>query len=400
MFHQPLWQGVHALDTVAPAGAAGRLRVLDPAGLLASDPAPAFQLDPVVLDAAGQLIGFWAAEVFDRGRVVFPFRLASLDVHGPRPAPGTELACAASIETLGDLLVRSDIDVLGADGRTWMRLTGWEDKRFDVPDRFRPLTMPSELPPISASWEAPVRLAGRPGLVARRLDARLPADGALWGPAWARRVLNRSERVRFDALTRSDARKLEWLGARTAAKEAVAQLLRTAQLLDPLPADVEIDAGPDGRPVVRVAGLEHVGIDLVVSLAHAHGEAVALAAIVPRGSRAGVGLDLEPLRALPEGFAELGLEPPAQSALAAVPAEARDEWQLRCWCAKEAAGKALGTGLVPGTPGAPRITAVDTPTGEVSVDAGGTHIVAQTARDGELIVATAVWDGPDGDVHP
>jgi len=53
-----------------------------------------------------------------------------------------------------------------------------------------------------------------------------------------------------------------------------------------------------------------------------------------------------------------------------------------------------------GTPGAPRITAVDTPTGEVSVDAGGTHIVAQTARDGELIVATAVWDGPDGDVHP
>jgi phosphopantetheinyl transferase len=400
MFHQPLWQGVHALDVVAPAGAVARLRVLDRAGLLASDPAPAFQLDPVVLDAAGQVIGFWAAEMFDRGRVVFPFRLTSLDVHGPPPPAGTELECVASIETLGEALVRSDIDVLDAGGHCWMRLTGWEDKRFDVPDRFRPLTMPSELPPIASSWETPVRLAGRPGVAARRLDARLPADGALWGPAWARRVLNRAERARFDLLPRSDARKLEWLGARTAAKEAIAHLLRTARLLDPLHADVEIDAAPDGRPVVRVAGLDHVGIDVVVSLAHAAGEAAALAAIVPRGSGAGVGLDVEPLRPLGEGFAQAGLEAPAQAALEAVGADARDEWRLRCWCAKEAAGKALGTGLLPGTPQAPRIAAVDVGTGAVAVDAGGTRILAHTARDGALIVATAVWDGPDGDAHP
>ena len=42
-------------------------------------------LDPVLLDAAGQLIGFWAADELERGRVVFPFRLAALDVYAPPP---------------------------------------------------------------------------------------------------------------------------------------------------------------------------------------------------------------------------------------------------------------------------------------------------------------------------
>ena len=55
---------------------------------------PGFVLDPVVLDAAGQVIGFWAAERLERGPVVFPFRLAALDVHGPRRPEGEALACA------------------------------------------------------------------------------------------------------------------------------------------------------------------------------------------------------------------------------------------------------------------------------------------------------------------
>ncbi|HWF26755.1 MAG TPA: acyltransferase domain-containing protein, partial [Solirubrobacteraceae bacterium] len=156
MFHQPLWQGVAAVDVVAPGGAQGRLRVLPRAGMLRATDDPAFVLDPVVLDAAGQLIGFWAAERLGHGRVVFPFRLAALDLYGPTPPEGELVECRAAIALAGDQLVRSDIDVAGPDGRCWMRLREWEDKRFDVPERFRPLTSPGELTPLSDHWEAPI----------------------------------------------------------------------------------------------------------------------------------------------------------------------------------------------------------------------------------------------------
>ena len=37
-----------------------------------------------------------------------------------------------------------------------MRLTGWEDKRFDVPPQFRPLTRVSDRAPISGEWPEPI----------------------------------------------------------------------------------------------------------------------------------------------------------------------------------------------------------------------------------------------------
>ena len=46
-----------------------------------------------MLDAAGQVIGFWAAEQLESARVVFPFSLAALDVYGPRRPEGEALTC-------------------------------------------------------------------------------------------------------------------------------------------------------------------------------------------------------------------------------------------------------------------------------------------------------------------
>jgi acyl transferase domain-containing protein/phosphopantetheinyl transferase (holo-ACP synthase) len=388
MFHQPSWQAVRAVDRVAPTGALARLQVLSPAGLLRSAPDPAFVLDPVVLDAAGQVIGFWAAEQLERARIVFPFRLAALELYGPRRPEGEAITCAAAIELVGDVLMRSDIDVLDGEGRCWMRLEGWEDKRFDVPDRFRPLTVPSELAALSTAWDEPVA-AYRPRAVScRRLDARLPADGALWKRVWARRVLGRRERERFDALGTPERRQLEWLGGRTAAKEAVADLLRTHHGLDLLPADIEILAQDGGCPRVTVAGLEDLEVVPVVSLAHAHGEAVALAALVAPGTGIGIGIDIEHLGPRPPGFTEAALSDDEQRLLEPLPAGLVDEWLLRCWCAKEAAGKAVGSGLL----AAPAVASIDRDRGQVDIGVHGQRLVVRTLREGELIVATTLGE--------
>lgn len=400
MFHGESWQAVRAIELLAPAGAVARLQPLPRAGMLASDPEPGFVLDPVVLDAAGQVIGFWAADRLERGKVVFPFRLAALDVFGPPPLPGETLSCVASIALSGDALVCSDIDVLDPGGAPRMRLTAWEDKRFDVPDRFRALTVPSALPPLSTAWQEPIApYSGQP-VACRRLDARLPIDRGLWKPVWASRVLGRRERERFACLGVPEERQLEWLGARTAAKEAVADLLRSAHGLDLLPAEIEILPGADGAPVVDAPGLEPLEVAPVVSLAHAQGEAVALAALVPKAAEAAaVGVDIEHLRPLSPALAEAALRDDERGLLEKLPSELSEEWLLRCWCAKEAAGKAVGSGLAPGRPEAPALVSIDRDGGRVVVDAGERQLLVHTHRDGELIVATTVSmpEGEEGD---
>jgi acyl transferase domain-containing protein/phosphopantetheinyl transferase len=382
MFHQPLWQGVRALDTVAPIGARARLEVLPRAGLLRDDPDPDFVLDPVALDAAGQVIGFWAADRLERARVVFPFRLAALDLYGPPPPAGEQATCAARIEQVGDALLRSDIEVSGAEGGLWMRLTGWEDKRFDVPERFRPLTLPSELAPLSTRWDAPA--AGHEGVATtcRRMDARLPSDGGLWKRMWASRVLGRDERELFEALRLPEGRQLEWLGARTAAKEAVAELVRAASGQDLLPADIQILRGEQGSPRVVISGLEQPPI---VSLAHSQGETAAFAALPGPGRSAGIGIDVEQMRPLPDGFVDASLSQAERALLEQLP---DDEWVLRCWCSKEAAGKAVGSGMM----GLPAVVAVDPGSEQVTVEAEGRRLIAHTRREGDLLVATTLWE--------
>jgi acyl transferase domain-containing protein/phosphopantetheinyl transferase (holo-ACP synthase) len=388
MFHGPLWQGVRSIETVARDGVRAQLEVLPRSGLLRSTEEPVFALDPVLLDAAGQVIGLWAAEMLDRARVVFPFRLAELDLYGPPPPPGQRLRCDAAVHLQGEQLVSSDIDVLDGTGRLLMRLTGWEDKRFAVPDRLAPLARPAALTPMSTPWpEALERYAGL-RVACRRLLGELPSDGALWEPAWASRVLGREERVLFAALSMPERRRLEWLAARTAAKECVAQLAADAYDLALLPAEIQILPDQLGAPVVLAPALAGMPEQPVVSLTHSHGEAAALAMLAAPGTVA-VGLDVERLVPRPEGFATAALGEQERVLLEGLPAEAAEEWLLRLWCAREAAGKALGTGLGTGAT-APRASALDASSGAVQVELGGVSVVVWTRREQDLVMASAL----------
>ena len=393
MFHQPLWQGVESVDEIGTNGARASLRVLPRAGLVRATATPAFVLDPVVLDAAGQVIGFWAADCLERGRVVFPFRLRALDVYGPSPPEGAVVECRAAIELDGEQLTRSDVDVLDPRGAPWMRLTAWEDKRFDVPDRFRPLTLPGELTPLSSAWTSPVTTHDQDDPIAcRRLESRLGADAALWKQVWAARVLSRRERELFDALTVPDTRQLEWLGARTAAKEAVAALLGDAHGVELLPADIEILPDERGRPLVRLPTSQADLPTPLVSLAHTQGEGVALALLsAVSDDRRGIGIDVEHLVPRPAGFAEAALTESERALLEGLSEDASGEWLLRCWCAREAAGKAAGRGIIPG-PGAATVAAVDPGSEQVLVEIDGATMLVHTRREDSLVVATTTGE--------
>jgi acyl transferase domain-containing protein/phosphopantetheinyl transferase len=398
MFHGPRWQAVMGMEATAARGASARVETRPLDDFLSDGEVPPLALDPVTLDAAGQVIGFWAAERLDRGKVVFPFRLAALDLFGPPPPAGESLGCVAAIELVGERLVRSDIDVRSASGQVWMRLSGWEDKRFDVPPALNSLLLEDSDVSMSSEWPAPTGgVASERLLQCRRMTAALPADGGPWAQSWAHRVLGPGERQQLRTLRMPESRRLEWLGARTAGKEAVQHLVRTHAGLELRPADIEIAVDENGRPVVHGQRLASLDPAPVVSLSHSDGFAVALAAL---GGR--VGIDVERLRPRSAGYVETAFAPEERRLLGEIPGEVREEWTLRCWCAKEAVAKALGSGLIQG----PRDVAVvgtDRARGRIAVLLGRglaarnpelatEPLIVHSHREEDLVVAATVCE--------
>lgn len=397
MFHGPAWQGVTGIEGTGADGIVARLEVLPAAEFLVDAGPLDFVIDPITLDAAGQAIGFWTTEHLSNGSVIFPFRLNGLDIFGPRPPVGAPIGCTAQIGLVGDQLVRSDIELTTADGTLWMRLEGWEDKRFDVPEHLHALILSDSDRMVSSDWSAHAVPLNDDRIACRAVDTTVRADQTFWKRVWARRVLGRAERERFAELRFPDHRQLEWLGARTAAKEAVQLLVRRHYGLELLPADIEIHAGLDGQPLVTGSWLASVGGAPIVSLAHTDGLAVALAALPADGGIRRVGIDIERLKERPDGFADVAFDEIERGLIHATAAINEREWLLRCWCAKEAAGKAVGLGLVDG-PRSFAVVAIDVESGRVLVEPRGrlaarleppadTRIVVYTRREDEVVSA-------------
>ncbi|MCH8109554.1 MAG: acyltransferase domain-containing protein, partial [Chloroflexi bacterium] len=83
MFHGPRWQGVESVDSWGEDGNVSTFRVLETSEFFSSTSNPGFVTDPIVLDAAGQVVGFWTMEHLDSDRMVFPYHVEELLVYSP-----------------------------------------------------------------------------------------------------------------------------------------------------------------------------------------------------------------------------------------------------------------------------------------------------------------------------
>ena len=283
MFHGLSWQGVNAIQRTDQAGAVATLRVLSFEGFFRNGAAPRFILDPVVLDAAGQVIGLWTQEHLVDGQVIFPFRAAAIEVYGPSRAAGEQLTCLAAIQHVDTQRIRSDLDVVAGDGSVWFRIRGWEDKRFFLPVPFAALASPAQKVDVSTPWLTPIaQFADVTKVHCRRIPIVPFPDRSFWSRVWAHRILGRRERVEFDALAGSEALQFGWLAGRAAAKEAIRALLRTEHGRDVALADIEIAADRDGQLVVSGSWEASAVGQPVVALAQTDEWVVAQAGLAAR----------------------------------------------------------------------------------------------------------------------
>jgi phosphopantetheinyl transferase len=159
------------------------------------------------------------------------------------------------------------------------------------------------------------------------------------------RYLVPAERDVYDSL--KPAVRPTWLLGRVAAKDAVRWWLADrGRRIEP--ADVALANEESGRPVIDhgASPAAHVwaGVDLRISIAHLCGTGVA---IVTRGDD--VGIDVEETAPRPGSFARVAFSARerAERAAAVGSHTSMDEptWMAAAWTAKEAVGKADGTGL-------------------------------------------------------
>jgi phosphopantetheinyl transferase len=342
MFHGPRYQGVVGLGPMGDDGVDGTIEVLPAQGAL--------------LDCAGQLMGWWVMQTEVRDRLAMPVRIERVALFAPEPATGERVACHVRMRRVEAREVRADLELV-AGGRLWARIDGWEDRRFDSDDPVWAVLMYPEHNGLAVAREG--------GWVEVTEHWRAAASRELI----MRRYLGERERAAFAAL--DPRRQRGWLLGRIAIKDAVRRHLWDGGAGALFPVEIEVGHAPDGRPVVNVPGL-------TVSVAHKADRAVAL---VGEG-RAG-GIELERIEPRPEGFAGVAFTP-AELALGA--GRDADAWQTRLWTAKEALGKARGTGVT-----APRrldVTAVD---GDRLVIDGKP---IETRREGDHIVAWTALPAP------
>ncbi len=345
MFHGALMQGVISVERAGRNGTSATLEALRHDILFADNEHPDFVFDPILLDAAGQVVAYWFWEAIEKGTDLFPYRVASFDIFESAPAAGEKLECRVVRTFESEMVIHSDIEVLDRSGKVYYRLRGWETRRFPQPPRFLHLRVAPGEAYVSSPWPEPV--AGLGGGVACRILDDLSAEfldssHEIWLKALAYLALNPAERAEWEGMKAVNKRRQEWLLGRCAAKDAVREAVANATGIVLSAADVEIAYDSHGKPETRGAWMDRLHVKPSISITHSHGIAAAMATLEPG---AHPGIDIETKREA-RHFEAIAFREDERALLASkAPADRHDEWALRLWTAKEAVSKALGQGF-------------------------------------------------------
>lgn len=393
MFHGPLFQSVAHIRAVSGNDIDADLNSASLEGFFNAGETPAFLFNPVLLDAVGQVSAYGLSEAYGTDFNCFPSRVERIEFVDPLPTPASGMVMRGRSRQAdaGQRLFRWDYDCLDQGGRPIVRIHGWQDRFFAVPHRY----FLARRRPVEGWLGEPVvpglDLAGRdidlwhvPPLPQGFLDD----SGGIFKRILAQSQLGWDERGQWAALPPNPLRQNDWLMGRIAVKEAIRARLLAQEGVHGFATDVGVFNDEAGKPYVNSGIVSHA---VEISLAHSQGEAIA--AVAWDGEP--VGVDMEMLTTQSPGpDLETAFTDEEQAILSAFTGAQRQELSLRLWCAKEAAGKYLGTGLH-GQPQSFRVMlegfVAERPE-TFWIEHSNRRIFVSTARLGDLVIALATRD--------
>ena len=276
LFHGPPLQALKRVGLASPTAIEGSLVVLPRRALLPEREWPTLHTDPIVFDAFTHLLGCWGLDkqAGEEGDLMFPLRMAKLDLFGAEPPEGSEILCRIQVQEVTRHQVRVNAELVGPNNATWTRVEGWEDWRFYWADRFRDVCRN----PQGILIGKPLAMDSRPETLSL-VAVEPPSDmlKPIWGDVIEWIHLSPEERqaaAREWPHLRERNRRL--LG-KIAAKEGARRLWLSAGFDAVYPADLEVAVDPlgesriqsrlanDEKPMPKVAYTSIDGIGLAAA---------------------------------------------------------------------------------------------------------------------------------------
>ncbi|WP_425259603.1 beta-ketoacyl synthase N-terminal-like domain-containing protein [Rubrivivax sp. RP6-9] len=392
MFHGPIFQSLQHIQGWNAQGIDCTLSPCSLDGFFAPEEPARLVLNPVLLDAMGQLAACWVAEHVGTDFNCFPSTIERIELLAP-VVPGDGLVLRGRQRTLdpsqaADVAAarRWDFEAEAADGAPLVRVSGLVNVFFHVPHRFYQVRRD----PLGGWLGAPLQQPGS-GLL-WQLE-QLPEDfcaqsNGIFLRMLALATLSFEERELWRQLPKNVRQRRQWLLGRLALKEATRYWWYTESGHLLYPSDIEVHHEDSGRPHVGGWWSETLATRPQVSLTH---DAVSNIALLSAAG-APVGVDAEVIGRVqrPEALAA-AFTAGERTWLEHGTPLVRDEAVLRLWCAKEAAAKLLGTGLR-GAPEAFEVTFEPGGAEHALVHCDGMIVAVMLRRLGNMIVATA--EGP------
>ncbi|MCD2343232.1 polyketide synthase dehydratase domain-containing protein [Ideonella azotifigens] len=401
MFHGPVFHSIEHIHGWDDAGIDCALSPVSLDSFFTPGQQATLVLNPVLLDAMGQLAAFWIAQYVGTDFNCFPSTIDRIELYTPCPnaQPGMQLrARHYSLDASNNEVSAPrawQFECLDASGQPLVRVNKLVNIFFSVPNRFYQVRRD----PLNGWLGQPLAAGAEKGTLLWRLE-HLPEDfcaqsGNIFLRILAHIYLSVEEREEWAALTGSVRRKREWLLGRACLKEAVRQWiqLQTGQLL--YSSDILVGHDELGAPWVDGWWRDHLVPAPQVSLSH--NEAGSLVAVNHPDAPVGVDAEQHGRIQNPELFAT-SLTAAERAALAALPADQQAGRLLALWCAKEAAAKCLGLGLQ-GQPEAFAVEFLDAAGLQARVSHAQALLAVTIYRDEGSLIALATESGDRVEVH-
>jgi phosphopantetheinyl transferase (holo-ACP synthase) len=391
MFHGPIFQSIARVDGWNEEGIDATLSPVSLYGFFAEDHWPRFVLNPVLLDALGQLAAFWIAEQVGTDFNSFPSTIERIELYRDCPENLSGLTLRARQQPLdpnagtGEGARAWQFECVDSEGTPLLSALNLINIYFPVPNRYYQV----RLDPLRGQLGQPYGGlgAGPASLwqVPHLSEEFCLQSGGIFLRILANAVLSAEERADWYALDGSENWRRRWLFGRVCLKEAVRYwvLHQTGQLL--YPADIVVRHDGNGAPLVDGWWVDELIPAPAVSLSHSRGQA--LAAVT--SALQAVGVDVQGVAEVstPE-LIEGALAPAERDALRRFPEHEWPERVARLWCAKESSAKALRTGLQ-GRPEAFVASFHHDDWQQAQVGFGDAWVDVSLARDRDLVVALA-----------
>jgi phosphopantetheinyl transferase len=400
-FHGPLFQGIRSVTRHSEEGLDGTLEVLPSSGLVRSQPDAELETDPLLSDCLGQAAWLWGSKEPFAGLAYLPYSVGALRFYGPALPPGTPLDLKLRVQKRDSVGVAMHVEGVDSLGNVRLALEGLADREFPITPALHRLIMEPldhyfaevesfdlALTDMGGSRLSLSTIVGFP-------HALLEGSFGVWRKALAFLILSPPEREEWMRLKAPLRREIPWLLGRAAAKDALRHHFQGSAGVRFAAADLVIRNEDTGRPVLDGIWRANLPGRPEISISHTDGMVVAIAASTEDGAR--VGVDAEKIRTPSQDLldgafsdSELALLP-----LGATESESlRSEWVFRFWCAKEAVGKALGSG-VSLDPREFAVMRADAQSGVVTVrPQRGGEVPAATFRRDQHVIAVAVLRQP------